>query len=392
MKFEAIMITCVTLLQRFDLDITHRKNEFMSKKTVLQLTNMTSTKFGGLEHYFLELTRYCKKKGYESVFQYNTLPQSKDYLYELDKLGARIIVTNLQDGFFRSIIKTFALVRSIKPLILQTHFSPPIFTAPMSRFLGVKKSVTLVHALYSVKKTSLKRFDYSWYDKVLCVSNAVADELRSAGVKSKIISTHYLGLFGKQKKSDEDREKIRQEFEIPAEAIVLACIAFDNPLKGLDILLNAFCIVREKFPKLHLIIVGVDGQSSALPSQAKALGLSDCVHWAGIRDEAWRILNAADIYLQPSRSEGLGLSIMEAMSLELPVVASRVGGVPEIVVDGKTGYLFSSEDIPDFAAAISKMLSSPNKAKSMGKEGCLKFQQQFRGEISIKKLVENYCL
>ncbi len=362
------------------------------QKKILHLTGLTSTKFGGLEHYFLELARYCKKKGYESIFQYNTLPQSKDYLYELDKLGARIIITNLQDGFFRSIIRTFTLIRSIKPLILQTHFSPPIFTAPMSHFLGVKKSITLVHSLYRLKKTSLRRFDYSWYDKVLCVSNAVADGLRDADVKSKIISTHYLGLLGKRKKSDEHREKIRQEFKISAEAIVLACIAFDAPVKGVDILLNAFSNVQEKFPKLHLIIVGVNEQSSALPAQANALGLSDCVHWAGIRDQGWRILNAADIYVQPSRSEGLGLAIMEAMSLELPVVASRVGGIPEIVVDGKTGYLFSPEDIPDFAAAISKMLSSPFRAKSMGKEGCLQFQQQFQGEKSIKKLVKNYYL
>jgi glycosyltransferase involved in cell wall biosynthesis len=362
------------------------------QKKILHLTGMTSTKIGGLEHYFIELVRYCKKKDYESVFQYDTLPLSKDYLHELDKLGARVIIVNLREGFLRSIIKTFALVRSIKPVILQTHFSPPIFTASMSRFLGVKKSFALVHAMIGLKKTSLRRFDYSCYDKVLCVSNAVANELRDTGVKSKIISTHYLGLLGKREKSDEHRKKIRQEFEISAEAIVLACIAFDNPLKGLDILLNTFCIVREKFPKLQLIIVGVDEQSSALPSQANALGLSDCVHWAGIRDAGWQILNAADIYLQPSRSEGLPLAIMEAMSLELPVIASRVGGVPEIVVDGKTGYLFSSEDIPGFSAAISKMLSSPHKAKSMGKEGYLKFQHQFRGEKSIKTLVESYYL
>jgi glycosyltransferase involved in cell wall biosynthesis len=364
---------------------------FYDAKKILHLTNMTSTKFGGLEHYFIELSRYCKNKGYDSVFQYNTLPQSKYYLNELDKLGVRIIVTNLGDGVFRSIIKTFGLIRTIKPLILQTHFSPPIFTAPMSRFLGVKKSFAFVHALYRLKKTSLKRFDYNWYDKVLCVSNAIANELRDAGVKSKI-STHYLGLFGKREKSNEHRKKIRQEFKISDEAMVLACIAFDHSLKGIDILLNAFNIVREKFPKLHLIIVGVDEQSSALPSQASALGLSGCVHWAGIRDAGWQILNAADIYLQPSRSEGLGLAIMEAMSLELPVIASRVGGIPEIVIDEKTGYLFSPEDIPGFSAAISKMLSSPNKARSMGKEGCLKFQQQFQGEKSIKKLVENYYL
>ena len=353
---------------------------------------MSSTKFGGLERYFLELARYCKKKGYESVFQYNTLPQNKDYLYELDKLGARIIVTNLQDGFFRSIIRTFALIRSIKPLILQTHFLPPIFTAPMSRFLGVKKSITLVHSSYRLKKTSLRRFDYSWYDKVLCVSNAVASGLRDTGVKSKIISTHYLGLLGKREKSDGYREKIRQDFEISAEAVVLACIAFDAPVKGVDILLHAFKEARRNYSNLHLIIIGVDEQYSDLPAQANMLGLSGSVHWAGIRDAGWQILNAADIYVQPSRSEGLPLAIMEAMSLELPVVASRVGGVPEIVVDGKTGYLFSPEDIPGFAAAISKMLSSPFRAKSMGKEGCLQFQQQFQGEKSIEKLVKNYYL
>ena len=340
----------------------------------------------------MALARYCKKKGYESIFQYDTLPKSKEYLYELDKLDARVIVMNFHDGFFRSIIKTFTLIHSIKPLILQTHFPPPIFTAPMSRVLGVEKSFALVHSLSGLKKTSLRRFDYNWYHKVICVSNAISNKLRDAGVKSDLVSTHYLGLFGKRKKSNENRKKIRKGFQISDEAIVLACIAFDNPIKGLDILLKAFSIVREKFPELQLIIVGVDEQTSALPSQANALGLSDCIHWAGIRDAGWQILNAADIYLQPSRSEGLPLSIMEAISLGLPVVASRVGGVPEIVVDGKTGYLFKSEDISEFAAAISKMLSCPHKAELMGKEGFRKFQQQFRGELSVKKLVENYYL
>jgi glycosyltransferase involved in cell wall biosynthesis len=173
-------------------------------------------------------------------------------------------------------------------------------------------------------------------------------------------------------------------------ATILACIAWDSPIKGLDILLDALKLINLQCFPVHLIVIGVDPERSTLPDRAARLGLCGRVHWTGIMDNGWKILNAADVYVQPSRSEGLPLTILEAMSLKLPIVATKVGGIPEVVVDGETGYLARCADPASLAVALEKMLCQPYSWKSMGEAGYLRYLHHFRGDNSIKTLVKDY--
>jgi glycosyltransferase involved in cell wall biosynthesis len=104
----------------------------------------------------------------------------------------------------------------------------------------------------------------------------------------------------------------------------LSCIAWDDPVKGVDILLKAFKEVISKYKIIHSFIIGVEQDHSKLYKECCKSGLVDNVHWTGIVDNAWKVLNVSDIYVQPSRSEGLPFATLEAMSLKRPVVASRV--------------------------------------------------------------------
>src|SRR5207245_1403113 len=132
---------------------------------------------------------------------------------------------------------------------------------------------------------------------------------------------------------------LRAEQHIPQDAVVVGSIGFDTPLKGFEILFEALRRLLGEGLTVHLLIVGVDPAQSSLPARAVAMGLSGFVHWGGILDEGWQMLSAADVYAQPSLSEGLPLAVMEAMAIGLPVVASRVGGIHEAVVDRETGFL-----------------------------------------------------
>ena len=127
-----------------------------------------------------------------------------------------------------------------------------------------------------------------------------------------------------------------------------------------------------------------------LISLTKKLGLVNNVHWAGIRDNGWQILNAVDIYVQPSLSEGLPMAIVEAMALRLPVVATNVGGVPEIIKDGENGYLAKPASVESLADALECMLADPSQWKIMGELGYRRYQDSFRGEKSVKKFFERY--
>jgi glycosyltransferase involved in cell wall biosynthesis len=367
----------------------------MSNKTILHLTGMTSTKYGGLEHYLLETAKFCRQKGYSTIVQYETLPKSPIFLRDLEAVGAKVVVLDTHARFLVCIGRLINLLRSTRPYVLQTHFPNRcvLFMVPwISRLLGVHRVISMVHFLPGLKKHSLVRFALGLYDAVLGISGAVVDDLLDAGVNPKITALHYLGLFGCRERSSQLRSQLRRELGIPDEAIVLACIAFDSPIKGLDILLAAFKHTLDHHPDVHLVIVGVEPAHSNLPDQAAQLGLTGHVHWPGIRDEGWRILNTADIYVQPSRSEGIALAIMEAMALRLPVVGTQTGGIPEAVVDGETGYLAAPADIDSMAQSIEHALSEPAKWSSMGKAGYHRYLQLFQGENSVRTLVEKYDL
>ncbi len=369
--------------------------KFMINKTILHLTSMISTKYGGLEHYFFELAQFCNQKGYHTVLQYELLPRSKAYLSDLADIGVDIIVQPINTNPIRSIQGITKLIWSIRPDIIQSHFvngHALLTTLVIARMLGIQKILHMKHSNPELKKDSLRRFIFNRYDHILAASRSIADNLIQAGVNPKVVSTHYLGLFGKREKSNQLRLQLRKEFKIPNQAVVLACIAFDSPVKGLDILLGAFAKIINNRSQIHLIVVGVDPSLSDLPGQADKLGLTDHVHWAGIRDKGWQILNAADLYVHPSRDEGLGLAIVEAMSLRLPVVATRVGGVPEAVISGETGGLAEPGSVTSLADAIEHMLASQTRWKTIGDAGYRRYQDLFKGEKSVKILVEQYYM
>ncbi len=361
--------------------------------TILHLTGMKSTKYGGLEHYLIDLIELCNRRGYRSVLQYESPPRSTAYVSDLENRGAATVSMVTHGGPLHCVVGLAGLLRSVRPQIIQTHFvnKAVLFVTPIAgKILGARKIVSMVHNVHRSQRRPLWRFAYNAYDHVLAVSDAVAEDLMRGGVRENLISRHYLGLSGTRKRANELRRRFRYEFGIPEEAIAVACIAFDAPFKGLDVLLDAFKQVAGR-SDVHLIVIGVDPAKSALPAQAGRLGLTKRVHWAGVRDEGWKILNSADFYVQPSRfGEGLPFAIMEAMAMHLPVVATRVAGNPEAVVDGETGYLTEPRDADSLARAIERMIEDRSRWEAMGDSGYSRFMQLFDAERSVKYLVEKY--
>jgi glycosyltransferase involved in cell wall biosynthesis len=200
------------------------------------------------------------------------------------------------------------------------------------------------------------------------------------------VTRHYLGLFGERQRSEGERVRIRRELGLPEEALVLGCIAFDSPVKGLDLLLEALTDIVPRYPEVWLLVIGVD-PSSGLARDAHARGLSERIVWAGIKDEGWRLLQAADLYVQPSRSEALPLAIVEAMALALPVLATRAGGLPEVVAEGETGYLVEPQDAGALREALLRAFADRGRWVSLGSAGRTRCTRLFDGPTSVKRLV-----
>ena len=141
-------------------------------------------------------------------------------------------------------------------------------------------------------------------------------------------------------------------------APVLGLVSRLEHIKGMDLVVPAFAEVRKRFPDVQLLVVGDGSLRAAMEQQAMALGCDDAVTWAGRQpqEELSQYYSRMDIVLMPSRSEGFGLTAIEAMAHGCVVVASDIGGLPEVVRDGVCGLLHRSEDVMDMAEKIRRLL------------------------------------
>jgi glycogen(starch) synthase len=148
----------------------------------------------------------------------------------------------------------------------------------------------------------------------------------------------------------------------------LLCVGRLVREKGFDLALAAFDRIRARFPNASLIIAGEGVEGERLRRQAAGLGLGGAVTFAGLvpQDLIPRLINDACLVLVPSRVEGFGLVALEAALMARPVVASRVGGLPEIIIDGETGLLSAPEDVQALADNVESLLTRPQQARRMG--------------------------
>ena len=162
---------------------------------------------------------------------------------------------------------------------------------------------------------------------------------------------------------------VRQELSIPIDAPVCSIVAALRPEKNHDLFLKGAALIRQRFPDTRFLIVG-DGPERDRLEQLKAhLGLSEAVRFLGTRKDIPAILAASNVCALTSKMEANPVSILEALSTRVPVVATRVGSVPTTVIDNETGFLVPAGDEAAFADRVSQLLAQPAEAARMGRNG-----------------------
>ena len=165
------------------------------------------------------------------------------------------------------------------------------------------------------------------------------------------------------------------------------------PQKGFDILIDAYARLTERVPNAPDLVIAGDGpERKNLEAQAAELKLSERVHLIGRADRprAVSLFKGCTLFVLPSRHEPQGIVSLEAMACAKPVVAARVGGVPEIVADGETGLLFPGEDAAALADALESLLSNPERAAAMGCAGRAQVEAHFTWERIADQYFEIY--
>jgi glycosyltransferase involved in cell wall biosynthesis len=228
-------------------------------------------------------------------------------------------------------------------------------------------------------------------DRVITVSDAVRTEFPH----HPRMRTIYNGLA--LERYEADRDRARQWLGVDASMVVVGLAGALTPWKGHEIFLDAARLVsrRSSEPLLFVVAGGHLGDAdrrAALERHAAALDLRDRVRFTGFCDDVPRLLSALDIAVTPSlRPDPLPGSVLEAMAVTRPVIASRIGGIPEIVDDGVTGVLVPPGDAHALADSLQRLIEAPARCADMGRAGRATIERRFRLDTSVRHLVEVYA-
>ena len=234
----------------------------------------------------------------------------------------------------------------------------------------------------------------SEFDLVLTVSEEVRRFTISKDcIPAAKVSTLYNGLDIEKIQISNGDQSFRKVIGLPFDGPVILTAGHIRRIKGIDVLLETAAIVAREFPEAVFAILGRNSDPEhvrTLEERIVKLGIQKNVRFLGESNKVLSFLRVADVFFLPSRSEGFSNALIEAMACGLPCVATRVGGNPEAVEEGRSGYLVESEDATTAADRILRLLRYPERAKEMGLAGRRIVEEKFTTEVMIRNLVQHY--
>jgi glycosyltransferase involved in cell wall biosynthesis len=183
---------------------------------------------------------------------------------------------------------------------------------------------------------------------------------------------------------------VRGELAIPPDAQVVGAVAVLRPEKALDVLVAAAALLTAEFPHLRILIAGGGPEEARLRALVRELGLDETVVLLGLRRDVADVLAAVDVVALSSDREGTPLAVMEAMAAAKPVVATRVGGIPDLIEDGVHGLLVAPRDPSALAGALGRLLRDGQLRKELGRRGQERQRREFDVGVAVQRVEAIY--
>ncbi len=290
----------------------------------------------------------------------------------------------------RQLIK---LIQDWQPHIVHTNSSKTgLLGRIAARACRVPVSIYTAHGFVLSERLSLPNKAFYWLAEKLgaalgthTIAVSEADRrlaLRYHLTRSPKITTIYNGI--ETPVFTGNVAELRAELELPADSLIVGTIANFYVNKGLRYFIEACAEVKQSVPNAHFVIIGDGEQRAELTRLIAQLELSDSITLLGRRSDAARLCRVFDVFVLPSIKEGLPFALLEAMAQTRPVVATRVGGVAEVLGDGKFGLIVKPADPEALASAISHLLKNPALATALGETA----RQHVLNHFSLEQMVE----
>jgi sugar transferase (PEP-CTERM/EpsH1 system associated) len=355
---------------------------------------------GGLENGVVNLINRIPEDHYRHVII--SLTDTTDFKQRLNRKDVEVYCLNKKPGHDIGLyFRLWRLLRKLKPAITHTRNLAALEMVVISMLAGVKRRVHSEHGwgMSDLNGTNrkyrlLRRFMSVIVHRYIGLSKHIVNYLhQDAGIPLSKLTQIYNGVDADQFNFDEKQAPDFNVFPagfIKEECILIGTVGRMEPVKDQLTLVDAFIqLVKQSDrhrQKLRLVLIGDGELKSQAQAKLDAAGLSNQAWLPGSRDDVNSLMSCMDIFVLPSRNEGISNTILEAMATGLPVVATRVGGNPELVIDGETGILVPSDDALKMMQALSSYVENEQKRQSDGQAARQIIAKRFR----IEHMVDNY--
>jgi glycosyltransferase involved in cell wall biosynthesis len=293
-------------------------------------------------------------------------------------------------------------MRREAPSIVHTHTSKAGFVGRLAARVARVPAVVhqphghIFHGYYGPVRTrvyvELERLAARWADRLLMLTEAGTGEHLARGIGrpaqfAVVPSGVPVRAF---RAGAATREAARAALGLPRDAFVVAALGRLVPIKGFDLLVEALPALVAAVPTTRLLVIGDGPLRGDVERRAEALGLGARLTITGVRADVPAVLPAADVLAAPSRNEGMGRAIVEAMALGVPVVGARVGGIPAVIVDGECGRLVEGGNAAALAGALIELAVDERLRTKLG-EAATERAEAFSTEVSAARLLAVYA-
>lgn len=343
---------------------------------------VSSLKVGGMEQFVVQIADAQQRRGHQATI---LALQGGPLLAQAQDLGLHVRVLGGAHKIPRVLKGLFALQR-LRPDIIHAHNPTSLHYAILGKRLSHARLVLTRHGQ---AKEGIKASQWPYLDAVIAVSAATSEVMRKdSGAQAQKIQVLHNGI--QPSPQARSRAEIRAELGVDKNVVGIIVARIDG-LKGHETLIRALASLPEGDPPVTLLIVGDGAKRVELESLAQQLGLGpERVRFLGFRADVPDLLAASDLFVLPSLTEGLPLSVLEAMVHRLPIVATPVGGIPELVPDDRHGILVPVNDVAALAQAISQVASDPPLRAAMGEAVYRRAMEVFSFDAMVGKYDDLY--
>lgn len=384
-----------------------KQQPFVRKIRVLQVLRPAD---GGMREHVVSLLSHLNGECFEQGL---ACPQTSPAVATARKLGVPVFPVEITDRpspwlDCRTARQLAGIIRDWKAGVVHAHGSKAGLLACLANLLVrprpglVLTAHNFVHtgSVYGWKQQVLRQAEKGLLpvtNRVIAVSEALRREiLATRGLPPQKVVTVYNGLdfsrFGKEADESAQDGQITYGSRCgnDCHGPLVGTVARFAPQKGVQYFVEMAALLAEQFPGIRFLLVGDGPLRVPLEKQAVALGVADKLIFAGYVKDVVPYLRLMDVFVQPSLSEGLGLSVLEALACRRPVVATKVGGIPEIITHGENGILVPPADARSLAEAAAVLLQNQVLANNLAEQGRYQLEKKFSLDNMLKATGEIY--